>query len=138
MLTYLCLCFVSAVPKLEAEKIIPSPSILGYRNKCELTFGVNTKMEEILGFRVSATKNSYATGQGKSTVDHPYDCPNVPRAIKMVAAAFTHFLRDSPFRVYDSFKYTGSFSFIPLCPVCSWHNGLFLDRCLETINIAIW
>ena len=105
---------------------------------------MNADNEEILGFRVSATKGSYATGNGKSTVDFAYDCPNVPRAIKMVAAAFAHFLQESPFRVYDGFKYSGlqyQYSFVELL----FTLVLFLillfycpsQRRLEATNFAV-
>jgi len=79
---------------VEVEPIVESPQQVGYRNKCEFTFGKDKTGLPSLGFRVS----SFDEG---SVVDPPTDAPTVPAAMRVVVNALIAFVRDSPFSVFD-------------------------------------
>lgn len=85
------------------EPIRPSPETTGYRNKCEFTFGKNADLVPSCGFRVS----SYDEGVA---IESPYDCLNVPRAMKQVVFLIEQFVREhaSVLDVYDPITREGT------------------------------
>lgn len=101
------------VSPVTMEPIVPSPQQLGYRNKCEFTFGKSSSGEEVLGFRVG----HFHSG---AIVAEPFDCPNVPNAMKYIVYHVTRFIRSSPLRVYDSVGTTGSVCYCSFFTTFTW------------------
>lgn len=82
--------------------IIESPEPLGYRNKCEFTFGTDSISGlPAVGFRVSNFKDGVLVGS-------PEDCPNIPKAMKKLVRAVNIYLRENcDLKVYDIQNHTG-------------------------------
>mgnify|MGYP006879038416 CR=1 FL=1 len=85
---------------LTLSTIIESPEPLGHRNKCEFTFGCDSKNEKSLGFRISSFRDGVR-------VENPEECPNVPKAMKVVVNKIIEFIKASPFEVYDLKSHRG-------------------------------
>jgi hypothetical protein len=87
---------------VEYRPIIASPEPIGYRNKCEFTFGVDSgdKLPAV-GFRVSTFSQGVLVGS-------PQDCPNISKPMKILVNAVNVFLREtSTLKVYDMHTHTG-------------------------------
>eukprot|EP01041_Mallomonas_annulata_P001335 gene1335-2581_t len=84
------------------DPIIQSPELIGYRNKCEFTFGWDSQSppNPSVGFRLSG----YSEG---TTVGSPSDCPTVPKVMKLIVHVMTKFLSTSSLKPYDTNKHTG-------------------------------
>lgn len=87
---------------IEYLPIIASPEPIGYRNKCEFTFGVDS-VDNLpgIGFRVSAFSQGVLVGS-------PQDCPNISKPMKILVNTVKQFLREtSTLKVYDMKTHTG-------------------------------
>jgi tRNA (uracil-5-)-methyltransferase len=76
------------------ESIVKSPQKVGYRNKCEFTFGNDSAGARSLGFRISSFDEGVM-------VDPPHDAPTVPAAMRSVVDAMIQFVRGSALAPYD-------------------------------------
>lgn len=85
---------------LQFNSIIRSPEVVGYRNKCEFTFGRNATGAPEVGFRVS----SFDDG---ALIASPQDSPTVPNAMKIVARTLTEFITTSPLQTYNISAHSG-------------------------------
>lgn len=89
--------------RIFVNPIKESPELIGYRNKCEFTFGTlfdTQPPEATLGFRCS----SYSHG---TTICPPYDCINIPNAKKLLVKEVIKFMNRNDTRggclgVYDT------------------------------------
>lgn len=85
---------------LQYNEIIRSPEVVGYRNKCEFTFGKNVAGEDEVGFRVS----SFDDG---ALIASPQNSPTVPNAMKIVARSLTEFVCSSQLASYNITAHSG-------------------------------
>eukprot|EP00924_Labyrinthula_sp_SR-Ha-C_P012813 maker-scaffold_108-snap-gene-0.9-mRNA-1 protein AED:0.01 eAED:0.01 QI:57/1/1/1/1/1/3/18/619 len=74
------------------EKIVESPILKGYRNKCEFTFGVDEKNKLVLGFRSGGFHNS-------KIFSATLDCLIVSEEMILVTKKVQEILKDQ--KVYD-------------------------------------
>ena len=79
---------------VHVESIVESPQKVGYRNKCEFTFGNDSTGARSLGFRISSFDEGVM-------VDPPRDAPTVPAAMRAVVDAMIQFVRGSALAPYD-------------------------------------
>ena len=87
---------------IEYLPIIASPEPIGYRNKCEFTFGIDS-VDQLpgVGFRVSTFNQGVLVGS-------PQDCPNISKPMKILVNTVKTFLREtSTLSVYDMHAHTG-------------------------------
>ncbi|KAI8912504.1 S-adenosyl-L-methionine-dependent methyltransferase [Gorgonomyces haynaldii] len=75
--------------------IVPSPALVGYRNKCEFTFGRNLNHEKALGFRLGLFEN------GLTQVESPQECLNVSAKAKEIVSVLERLCRESDLDVYS-------------------------------------
>lgn len=89
---------------VEYLPIIASPEPIGYRNKCEFTFGVDSlDQQPAVGFRVSTFNQGVLVGS-------PQDCPNISKPMKMLVSKVNEFIREtSKLKVYDMHAHTGKY-----------------------------
>ncbi|CAM9180187.1 unnamed protein product, partial [Ectocarpus fasciculatus] len=85
---------------LRFNDIISSPEVVGYRNKCEFTFGKTVSGSPGVGFRVSSFQDG-------ALVASPEDSPTVPNAMKIVARTLNEFACSSPLSCYDLASHSG-------------------------------
>ncbi|EPS59765.1 hypothetical protein M569_15040 [Genlisea aurea] len=85
----------------ELEGIIGSPSVYGYRNKCEFSVGLSLEGKRTVGFLLGNFR------EGVTAVEEPVDCPNVSQIACKYAAVFQKFLQDSSFPVWNRLNNTG-------------------------------
>ena len=87
--------------------IIASPEPVGYRNKCEFTFGIDsTDKSPAVGFRVSTFSEGVLVGS-------PQDCPNISKAMKLLVKRISTYLREmTTLKVYDMLTHTGNSSLL--------------------------
>lgn len=85
---------------LRYNEIIRSPEVVGYRNKCEFTFGQDVTGAPCVGFRVSSFHEGVL-------VASPEDSPTCPNAMKIVVKLLTDFIRSSPLKCYDNASHSG-------------------------------
>lgn len=84
------------------EGLKGSPSIEGYRNKCEFTVGWDPPgREKTVGFRLARYS------QGSMCVADPSECTIVPKSILNVCEAFQNYVRQSSMEPYDQEKHEG-------------------------------
>jgi len=82
------------------DMIIPSPQLLGYRNKCQFTVGRSETGEITAGFRLSGAQHGCVIGSCK---DHPI----TPKPMLLMVEVFEKFLRDSSLPVHDQTTHLG-------------------------------
>ncbi|KAJ3052904.1 tRNA methyltransferase 2 [Rhizophlyctis rosea] len=85
-------CLASRLKKTEGlpckmDKIVASPVVDNYRNKCEFSFGRNLDDKVAVGFLLGLYK------EGKINVLEPTKCRNVPPAALKIAKVTQEFLR---------------------------------------------
>jgi tRNA (uracil-5-)-methyltransferase len=71
------------------EGIVPSPTIDGYRNKCEFTIGVDVNKVAVVGM----TCGKFV--EGITAVEAPDECKNTPKVAISCARLMTQFVRNS-------------------------------------------
>lgn len=77
------------------DSIHPSPSLEGYRNKCEFSIGFDADGKPCVGFRLGLFRN------GSVVVSKPDQCINVSATMKEVCATVQTMIENSEFPVYD-------------------------------------
>ncbi|KAF7728548.1 tRNA methyltransferase 2 [Apophysomyces ossiformis] len=80
---------------------IGSPTINGYRTKCEFTIGRNPDSEPAVGFLLGLYRD------GITSVMDPKECLHVPEVAKRIAKAMENYVKASPYEVYDRGQRTG-------------------------------
>ncbi|KAJ3384998.1 tRNA methyltransferase 2 [Entophlyctis sp. JEL0112] len=85
----------------ELQKVVPSPVVDGYRNKCEFTVGFDLDGKPTVGFLLGLFK------EGVTCVLPPTECKNVPPAANLVAEIFQKVLLSSKLGPYDRVKKEG-------------------------------
>eukprot|EP00898_Chlorokybus_atmophyticus_P009212 jgi/Chlat1/9292/Chrsp99S08500 len=75
--------------------IIPSPEVNGYRNKVEMTAGVDANGQRTVGFQLGMYKD------GITAIAEATECPNVSVIAKQFGAVFRDFIRSSKLEVWD-------------------------------------
>ncbi|KAJ1564744.1 tRNA methyltransferase 2 [Nowakowskiella sp. JEL0078] len=84
------------------SKVVPSPVLNDYRNKCEFTCGRNLDGEKTVGFLLGLYK------EGVTSVLDPKDTLNVSATAKKIASLFQEFIRTkSTLDIYDRIKKQG-------------------------------
>lgn len=87
----------------ELLDIKPSPTIDGYRNKCEFTIGKNLNDEKVIGFRLG----TYSSGSVE--VESASNLKNIPSSMKNVTQMFEKFVQNSKLDVFNNENQTGHF-----------------------------
>ncbi|KAI8902403.1 S-adenosyl-L-methionine-dependent methyltransferase [Globomyces pollinis-pini] len=83
--------------------ILASPTVNGYRNKCEFSFGYDLEGNKTIGFLLGCFK------EGMTTVLSPQVCLHVSPQAKLISNILQEFIRSSPYNPYDKFTKTGTF-----------------------------
>lgn len=86
------------VKPINVHRILPSPTLREYRNKCEFTFGSNAKGEVCCGY----TPNGW-----NGYISSSLPCPNIPAEMCGLELLFTKFVRESSFGVYHPKTHVG-------------------------------
>ncbi|XP_025832321.1 tRNA (uracil-5-)-methyltransferase homolog A [Agrilus planipennis] len=88
----------------EMHNVRHSNTIIGYRNKCEFTIGIDQETSlPTVGFRIG----SYATGvTGVAPLDN---LNHIPESMKKSAKVFQEFVRSSKLKVFNPELQTGNF-----------------------------
>jgi tRNA (uracil-5-)-methyltransferase len=109
------------------KDILPSPQRLGYRNKCEFTFGYDQNGQKSLGFRCTNFDKGVV-------VDPPTDVPTVPNAMKCVVQKIIEFIRTSELPIYDLKTHAGVWR---LCTIrySRRTNDLHVLLCVALVGI---
>ena len=111
---------------LRFNNIICSPETVGYRNKCEFTFGRDSAGAPSVGFRVS----SFHDG---TLVASPEDCPTTPNAMKVVISTLVEFIRSSPLPCYDNATHGGVWRTV-MCRYSKRTGQLTLMLCVQLLG----
>eukprot|EP00939_MAST-03C_sp_MAST-3C-sp1_P001285 g1285.t1 len=83
------------------DKILASPLVEGYRNKCTFTIGKGRDGKTCTGFRLGSFHDSIL-------LDAPTDCPNIAPVSKLAAAKMTEFLdTKASLPIYNTDERTG-------------------------------
>ncbi|XP_022218198.2 tRNA (uracil-5-)-methyltransferase homolog A [Drosophila obscura] len=85
------------------DKVLPSPTVNGYRNKNEFTVGKNSEGEVVVGFRLG----SYSDGSVE--VAAVQDLPHLPDQAKWAAQSFQKLVRQSKFLPFNPDGNVGHF-----------------------------
>src|SRR5262249_28613881 len=90
----------------EFQSILPSPTMNGYRNKCEFSIGYDHNRQPMVGFRLSRYKD------GNTEIASPQNCLHVPEMTKRIVSEFQQFILHSKFPPYDVTNRTGVWSML--------------------------
>lgn len=95
------------------EKLLPSPVLDAYRNKCEFTIGEGVEnVGKVVGFRLGMYKD------GNCTVVEPKECTNIPESMKQVLQEFQSFIKLSPLAVFNPTTHDGFWKQLTVRTTC--------------------
>lgn len=101
--------------------IIPSPIEKGYRNKCEFTFGKDTKGNSTVGFLLGLYK------EGFSAVISVENCLHLSETSKIIAKDLEKMVQESNLPVYDRVSHLGFWRLVQVKTFTSGENSILLQ-----------
>ena len=105
----------------ELLPILPSPTVNGYRSKCEFTFGRDLDGEKTCGLLLGLFK------EGVHAVLNAKDCLHVSPTAKTIANAFEEYVSNSPYDVFCRIKKEGVYRIVLVRTLMSGENMVMIQ-----------